>query len=120
MLLASLKNVMIDAPNHVLTEADEIAVLSREAKKRNESIEVFAKNGRQELADHEQEQLNIIKVYLPEQVSDAEIEVVIKQIMAELGAAANFGSVMKATMTKLAGRADGNKVSAAVKQILTT
>jgi len=120
MLLASLKNVMIDAPNHVLTEADEIAVLSREAKKRNESIEVFAKNGRQELADHEQEQLNIIKVYLPEQVSDAEIEVVIKQIIAELGAAANFGSVMKATMTKLAGRADGNKVSAAVKQILTT
>ena len=120
MLLAALKNVAIDTPGHLLSEADEIVVLSREAKKRNESIEVFVKAGRQELADHEKAQLEIIKVYLPEQVSDEEIATTIKEIAAELGSAANFGTVMKATMTKLAGRADGNKVSAAVKQILTT
>jgi uncharacterized protein len=120
MLLAALKNAAIDAPNHLLSETDEIAILSREAKKRNESIEVFTKGGRPDLAEHEQVQLEIIKVYLPAQADDSEVEAVIRQVVQDLGAAANFGSVMKTSMTKLAGRADGNKVSALVKQILTT
>lgn len=120
MLLAALKNAAIDAPNHLLSEADEIAILSREAKRRNESIDVFTKGGRADLAEHEQVQLEIIKAYLPAQADDSEVEAVIRQVAEELGTAANFGSVMKTSMTKLAGRADGNKVSALVKQILTT
>lgn len=120
MLLAALKNMAIDAPNHLLNETDEIAVLSREAKRRVESIEVFEKNNRQDLADHEIEQLEIIKTYLPVQADDTEIETIIKGVVGELGDSANFGNVMKTSMTKLAGRADGNKVSAMVKQILTT
>lgn len=120
MLLTALKNATIDAPNHLLTEADEIAIVSREAKRRNESIDVFSKNNRQDLADHEREQLEILKKYLPEQVDDAEIENVIKQVIQELGPQANFGNVMKTSMTKLAGQADGNKVSSMVKLILQT
>lgn len=120
MLLTALKNATIDAPNHFLTEADEIAIVSREAKRRNESIDVFSKNNRQDLADHEREQLEILKKYLPEQVDDAEIENVIKQVIQELGPQANFGNVMKTSMTKLAGQADGNKVSSMVKLILQT
>ncbi len=120
MLLAALKNMAIDAPNHLLTEADEIAVLSREAKRRIESIDVFEKGNRGDLAEKEKGQLEIIKTYLPAQADDAEIEMVIKACIEELGQSANFGSVMKMAMTKLAGKADGNKVSAMVKQILTT
>lgn len=120
MLLAALKNMAIDAPNHLLSEADEIAVLSREAKRRIESIDVFKKGNRNDLAEKEKNQLEIIKNYLPVQADDSEIEAVIKSCVTELGETANFGAVMKMAMTKLAGKADGNKVSAMVKQILTT
>jgi uncharacterized protein YqeY len=119
MLLSSLKNATIDAPNHLLSNVDEIAILSREAKKRNESIDMFTKGGRQDLVEHEKKQLEIIKTYLPTQADDVEIEKVIKDTAKELGAGANFGNVMKIVMSKLAGRADGNKVSAIVKQTLT-
>lgn len=120
MLLTALKNATIDAPNHLLTEADEIVIVSREAKKRSESIEIFNKGGRSDLAEHEKQQLDVLKVYLPVQANDGEIEDVIKEVINDLGSQANFGSVMKASMTKLAGRADGNKVSSMVKLILET
>lgn len=100
---------------------DEIDVLQRERKRRLESAEAFRDGGRSELADAASREAELIEGYLPEQVSDSELTALVGDAVAELGATSprDMGRVMALVMPKVQGRADGRRVSAAAKELLT-
>lgn len=100
-----------------LTEAQEMEVLMQVAKQRRDSIVQYRQAGREELAQQEAAELAIVEEYLPQQLSDAEIEAVVIEIMAEVGAtsAKDMGKVMAPAMQRLKGQADGKKVQEIVK-----
>lgn len=104
-----------------LTEEQEIELLSQQAKQRRDSIEQFKNAGREDLADKESQELAIIETYLPEQVSDSELESIIDEIIAASGAASlkDLGKVMGPAMKQLKGKADGKKIQALVKSKLS-
>jgi uncharacterized protein YqeY len=122
MLKSALKNAAIEqgGADVRLDEASAQAVLRKEAKKRQDSIEGFTKGGRQDLAEKEQEELSVLGDYLPKQLSSEELEVLVSGVIAELGATskAQMGQVMKAATEKAAGRADGRALSAMVSSKL--
>jgi len=99
----------------------EIDVLQRERKRRLESAEAFRDGGRSELADAASREAELIAGYLPEQVSDSELTALVGDAVAELGATSprDMGKVMALVMPKVQGRADGRRVSAAAKELLT-
>ncbi|MBK4732561.1 GatB/YqeY domain-containing protein [Oxynema sp. CENA135] len=100
-----------------LTEAQEIELLAQLAKQRRDSIEQYEKAGRTDLAEQEAQELSIIEEYLPRQLSDAEIEGMIDEIIARVGASSpkDMGKVMGVAMKDLKGKADGKKVQELVK-----
>ncbi len=100
--------------------ADELAVLRRERKRRLESASAFREGGRAELADGEEAEARIIEAYLPAELSDAQLRALVRDAVAEAGASSpkDMGQVMKAAMPKVAGRADGKRVSALVREEL--
>lgn len=99
----------------------EIKLLMRAAKQRKESAEVFRANGRPELADKEEFQLEIINKYLPKQLSEDEIMNELKDIIAQTNASGpkDMGKVMGMASKKLAGKADGKLISELVKKLLS-
>lgn len=99
---------------------DEIilAVLNSEAKKRKESIDIFTKSGRTDLAEKEQTELSVIQSYLPEQLSREQIEKEVGQILDSNPALNNFGVAMKEVMKVLKGRADGAVITEILKKRL--
>lgn len=103
-----------------ITQADEIAILKRLVKQRKESGDIFAKEGRKELAEKEFVEMAVIEEYLPQMLSDEEVEAEVKKIIQELGANSmkDMGKVMGAASKKFAGRADNKLVSSLVKQLL--
>jgi len=103
-----------------LGEGDEVAVLQRERKKRLEAAEAFRKGGREESAASEESEATVIEGYLPEQLSDEELGEIVDAAIAEGGAAeaSEMGKVMGAVMPKVQGRADGKRVSQAVRERL--
>ncbi len=103
------------------TDEDVLTVLQKEVKQRRESIEQFKNAGRQDLSDKEKKELEILKTYLPEQMSEEEIREIIKETIREIGAATitDMGKVMAALMTKIKGKADGSLVSQIVKTELS-
>ena len=105
-----------------LGKGDEIAVLQRERKKRLEAAEAFAEGGRAEQADAERLEAELIEAYLPEQLSDEDLAQLVQEAVAETGATEQkqMGQVMSALMPKVGGRADGKRVSAAVREKLGT
>ncbi|HEX9968299.1 MAG TPA: GatB/YqeY domain-containing protein [Solirubrobacterales bacterium] len=100
-----------------LGKGDEVAVLQRERKKRLEAAEAYADAGREEQAASERFEAELVQGYLPEQLSDAELAELVEAAIAETGASEQkqMGQVMSALMPKLGGRADGKRVSAAVR-----
>jgi uncharacterized protein YqeY len=104
-----------------LTEDDVIGILSSEAKKRREAIEEAERAGRAELAAQENYELALIKTYLPQQLSRAEIEKLVREVIQEVGATTpkDMGKVMKVLMPRLQGRADGKLVNTIVKEVLS-
>ena len=100
---------------------DEVAVLQRERKRRLESAEAYREAGRDDLAEGEQREAEIIEAYLPRQLSDEELRAIVGDVVAETGAASpkEMGQVMSQVMPKVQGRADGKRVSAVVKELLT-
>ncbi|HAA00018.1 MAG TPA: glutamyl-tRNA amidotransferase [Flavobacteriales bacterium] len=98
----------------------EVKMLQKMYKQRNEAAEIFVQQGRPELAETEIFQANIIKAYLPEQMSEEQVKAVIQEVIASVGAssAADMGKVMGPAMAKLQGKADGKLISAFVKQLL--
>lgn len=104
-----------------ITEADEIKMLQKMAKQRRDSLEIFTQQNREDLAQKEREELEIIERFLPKQMSQEELLAELKAIIAEVGASspADMGKVMGAATKKLAGRADGKAISENVKQLLS-
>lgn len=103
-----------------LTEDEFLAVLTREVKTRRESVDAYTKAGRQDLADKEQSEIDILSGYLPQALSDAEIDGLIEQAVSETGAtsARDLGKVMGWLSPRTRGRADGKVVSGRVAQAL--
>jgi hypothetical protein len=103
-----------------LTEEEVIEVISSEAKKRKDSIEEFTKGNRQDLVDKEAKELEIIKKYLPEQMSEDAIKEIVEKAIAETGATGpqDTGKVMSKIMPQLKGKADGSVVSKIVGELL--
>lgn len=121
MLLAALQEEETKGSKHELTDADVLAVVAREIKKRRESAEVYAENGRQELADAELAEVAVLEGYQPKQLDDAELAELIDAAISETGATSmkEMGQVMKLATEKAAGRADGKRLSTAVKERLS-
>jgi hypothetical protein len=117
LLVAALKNAQIEK-NDKLSEAEEIGVLNKEAKKRQEAAEIYKREEREDLAKKEEAELKVIKEYLPQQMSQAEVKEVIKQMKTSGELGDNFGAAMKAVMAKLKGKADGKLVAQMVKEEL--
>ncbi|HNR68790.1 MAG TPA: GatB/YqeY domain-containing protein [bacterium] len=116
LLRGQLKNSAIDKQAD-LTEAEEIAVLNSAAKKRRESIEAFGHAGRQDLVDKETAELAVILSYLPQPLSDREVEAIVDEVIAQVGALSpkEIGKVMPLVMARVQGRADGKKVNEMVR-----
>ncbi|MBC8174246.1 MAG: GatB/YqeY domain-containing protein [Candidatus Marinimicrobia bacterium] len=115
-LLAKLKERHI-SKGEDLTEAEELKTLQTAAKQRKESIEAYNKGGRQDLAEAESRELSIIESYLPEQMSESELQSIIESVIQETGATSmkDMGKVMPAIMKQVAGKADGK----IIQQIVT-
>jgi uncharacterized protein YqeY len=118
-ILAAIKNAEIDARGSA-TPADPVATLRRLGKQLNDSIEQYEAAGRQDLADHERDQLEVLRRYLPAELSDADLDTIVADAIADTGATGpkDMGRVMPVAMQRTAGRADGRRVSAAVKAAL--
>lgn len=121
MLLAAITNEEVAGKAaRVLTDAEIITVLSREAKKRREAVEAYTQAKRDDLAGKEKAEAAVIANYLPEQLSEDEIKKLIADAIAETDAKgpAGMGLVMKVLQPKIAGKADGGVVSGLVKAAL--
>lgn len=103
-----------------LTEAEELALLNKQAKQRRDSHAQYVANKREDLAAIEAEELTVIETYLPKQLTDGELEAALKKLIEETGASSmkDMGKVMGAATQALAGQADGKRISAMVKQLL--
>jgi uncharacterized protein YqeY len=100
---------------------DPVEILQRERKRRLEAADAYRDGGRNDAADAEQREADLIASYLPEQLSDEELRRIVGDSVAESGASSpqEMGKVMALVMPKVKGRADGKRVSAAVKEMLT-
>ena len=105
----------------VLKEEDEIKLLQKLVKQRKDSLEIYEKQNRDDLAQKEKEEIEVIEKFLPKQMSPDELRVVIEAIINETGAAspADMGKVMGIANKQLAGKADGKTIAAMVKDLLT-
>lgn len=122
MVLTSITNEEVAGKEaRILTDSEIITVLSREAKKRREAAEAYDSAGSKERGDRERAEGLVIAEYLPSQLSESELQEMIKAAIVETGASgpSGMGQVMKVLSPKIAGRADGSKVSAAVKSALS-
>jgi uncharacterized protein len=106
--------------NGEISSETEIKMLQKMAKQRKDSLEIYKQQNRQDLAQKEQEELAIIEKFLPAQFSGDELKKELEAIIAETGASspADMGKVMGVATKKLAGKADGKAISAAVKELL--
>lgn len=119
MAKASIKNLEIDQKRD-LTDEEVVTVLMKEVKMRQDSLEEFAKAGRTELVEQAEQEIAVLKKYLPEQLSDEELRELVKASIAETGAATakDMGKVMAAVIPKTKGRADGKRINAMVRELL--
>ncbi|MBX3239527.1 MAG: GatB/YqeY domain-containing protein [Chitinophagaceae bacterium] len=103
-----------------LSEADEIKLLQKLVKSRKDSLDIYQKQNREDLAQKEKEEIDVIESFLPKQLGEAELKEIIGKIIKETGAAtaADMGKVMAAATKQLAGQSDGKTISAVVKSLL--
>lgn len=105
-----------------LTDDDVLKVIAKEAKKRKEAVAAYEGANRPELAATEEAELAVLETYLPAQLDDADLTEIVRRAIESTGATGpqQMGQVMKAAQAEVAGRADGGRVAALVKQALTT
>lgn len=121
MMKSAVKNKEIDKMNP-LDEVEVVSVLNTLVKQRKDSVDQFRKGGREELALKEEAEIKIIEEYLPAAASDEDVRVAVQEAIQETSAASmkDMGKVMKATMSRLAGKTvDGSRVSQLVKEKLS-
>ena len=116
--LAALRG--IKAAILLAKDADVVKIIQKLVKQRKESAEIYSQQNRPELAENELAEAAAMEVYLPKQLSEAEVEAELKQIIAETGASkpSDMGKVMGVATKKLAGQADGKLISSIVKRLL--
>jgi uncharacterized protein YqeY len=119
LLRNALKNEEIKT-RQTLTDEEAMKILQREGKQRRDSIAAYEEAGRTELAADEKAELEIIATYLPQPLSDSELEAIVQSTILELGATdiKMMGAVIAAVMKKTAGKAEGSEISRLVKQTL--
>lgn len=121
LVVAAIRNARVEAGRSGdVSDEETLALLTREAKKRTEAAEAYAAAGRDELAGKERRELEIIRRYLPAQLSEEEVDAAVDEAIAATGARgpSDLGRVMAAVMPQLRGRADGKLVNAAVRRRL--
>lgn len=111
-----------DGTGNDITEETEIKTLQKLIKQRKDSLDIYQKQGREDLAAKEIEEISVIEKYLPEQLGAEELTAIIKKIVADTGAASmkDMGKVMGLASKQLAGKADGKTISGIVKDLLTS
>lgn len=119
LALSAVKNMEIDKGREA-TDEEITEVLTREVKRRREAIEGAEKAGRSDVADRERGELEILSVFLPKQLGEDEIELIVREVIAEVGAAGpkDRGRVMSVLMPRVRGKADGKVVNQVVERIL--
>ncbi|MBN7288482.1 MULTISPECIES: GatB/YqeY domain-containing protein [Campylobacter] len=117
---AALKQVEVDERIE-MTDEIVLPLLQKEIKKRQDSVELYLKGGREDLANKERSEIDIIVKYLPKQLSDNELEEKIKQIIVSVGASSikELGAVMKAAKEQIGASADAKRISEVVKRLLS-
>jgi uncharacterized protein YqeY len=120
MLKSAVEYHKIEKKQEKLADADIIAVIKKQIKQRQDSIDGFEKGGRADLVEKEKAEMVILKGYLPEELSQAQVEEIVKTVIADVGATTktDMGKVMKAVQTKTAGRADNRLVNQIVSSKL--
>lgn len=118
MLKSAIKNAAIEkgGASAELTDPEIVAVIRREVKKRQDSVEQYAAAGRAELVEQEQSEIAVLNGYLPEPLGEAELQAIVDAAVAEIGATSRkeMGAVMKLVQERAAGRVDGKTLSQAV------
>ena len=119
LILNALKNSQKEL-QRPLSEDEELQVLQRERKRRVEAAEAFRAGGREERAEAEERELDVLEEFMPEPLSEDEVEEIVDDVIAEVGATsmADLGRVMADVMPQIAGRADGSQVSQIVREKL--
>lgn len=124
--LRNIKKVFLEAKtapgaNDTLEDADALKIIQKLAKQGREAAETFIANGRQDLADEDMAQVAVMEEYLPKALSSEEIEKVVKEIIAQVGASSmkDMGKVMGLASKQMAGRAEGGVISGIVKKLLS-
>lgn len=119
MVRAAIKQREVDERIE-LTDEDILEIISKQLKEKKMAIEEFKKGSRQDLVDTTESEIEILLEYLPEQLNEEEVERIVKETIEEIGATSikDIGLVMKSTMPKVKGRADGNMVNRAVRKLL--
>lgn len=119
MIRTAIKNTEIDQKK-TLTDEEILDVLNRELKQRRDSLQAFEAGGRSDLVDQVQQEIAVLQAYLPEQLSEEELRVIVLETIQETGAVAkkDMGKVMSALMPKIKGRADGKLVNQLVQSHL--
>lgn len=117
---AAIMIIKTDGSGTVLDEAGEIKLLQKLAKQRKESLDIYIKQGREDLATPEREEIEVIERYLPKQMEADELKAFIAGVIEKTGASSmkDMGKVMGMANKELAGRADGKAISAVVKELL--
>ncbi|KAB8126874.1 GatB/YqeY domain-containing protein [Gracilibacillus oryzae] len=120
MVKASIQNDAIKLKKDELSEEEELTVLARELKQRKDSLHEFKEAGREDLVSKLEEEINIIQAYMPEQLSDEELEQIVVQTIEEVQAESkkDMGKVMSALMPKVKGKAEGARVNQLVQKHL--
>lgn len=120
LLISGIKNIEIDKKTDSLSDEEVISFIQKQVKQRRESMALYAKGGRLDLADNEEKELPILNKYLPQQLSGEEVNEIIDKAIAGLGQVdqKDFGTVMKKVMELVRGRAEGNVVADLIKQKL--
>jgi hypothetical protein len=120
LLLAAIKQQEIDKREQ-LTDSDVLTIVERLVKQRRESIQIYTEAGRNDLASKESAELEILTTYLPKQLSDEEVELIIQETLSSLDAREpkDMGKVMAALKTQLSGKADLSRVSTRVRELLS-
>jgi uncharacterized protein YqeY len=121
MLKAAIKNKEVEV-RHALTDAEILDVIAKQVKQRQESVELYRSAGREDLAQVEEREIFILQAYLPQPLTETELQTVVEQSIATIGASGmqDMGRVMQAILTAYPGRVDGKAVSALVRARLSS
>lgn len=120
-LRAQLKYAAIEKKTEKLADGDVVAVIKKQVKQRQDSITQFEKGGRSDLVEKEKVELAILKSYLPAEMPEAELRIIVEAAVKEAGATGikDMGKVMKVILPQVAGKADNTMISNLVKEVLS-